>query len=150
MRIFRLCNSAYADDLSGQGAAMYPGRWNRQGTAVLYCSERPETALLEILVNLPPMMTPQLTLLTLDIPDDSVRVLSSAELPANWFHFPAPTVLASIGQEWIQAAAQLALQVPSAIVHSANNAMLNTRHPLMAELRVISKEPFYLDRRLLT
>jgi RES domain-containing protein len=150
MRFFRLCNSAFADDLSGQGAAMYPGRWNRQGTAVLYCSEGPEIALLEILVNLPPMMTPELTLLTLEIPEDSVHVLSSAELPANWFHLPAPTVLALIGQEWIQAATHLALQVPSAVVHSANNVILNTRHPLMAELRVISKEPFYLDRRLIS
>ena len=129
---------------------MYPGRWNRQGTAVLYCSERPETALLEILVNLPPMMTPELTLLTLEIPDDSVKVLSRAELPDNWFHYPAPTVLASIGQEWIQAATHLALQVPCAVVHSANNVLLNNRHPRMPELRVISKEPFYLDRRLLS
>ncbi|MFY7849091.1 MAG: RES family NAD+ phosphorylase [Bacteroidia bacterium] len=58
--------------------------------------------------------------------------------------------MASIGQEWIQASTHLALQVPSAVVRSAKNVILNTRHPLMAELRVISKDPFYLDRRLIS
>lgn len=150
MQICRLCNSAFADDLSGLGAALYPGRWNRHGTPVLYCSERTETALLEVLVNLPPMMIPELTLLTLEIPDDSIQIVSAADLPPNWHHYPAPTVLAGIGQQWIRQNKHLALRVPSAVVHSAHNYLLNVRHPRMQEAKVLSREAFYFDRRLVT
>ena len=42
---FRALNPAYArDPLSGQGAALYGGRFNRRGTPALYCSPAIMTA----------------------------------------------------------------------------------------------------------
>ena len=148
MRIFRLSRHAYAEDLSGIGAALNPGRWNKAGTPVLYCSERPETALLETLVNLPPMMIPDLVLLTIEIPDESYQELTPAALPQNWFHYPAPTALSLIGKAWIDQQVYLALKVPSAVVHTAGNFLLNVRHPRISEVKVIDRSPFYFDRRL--
>jgi len=41
-----------ADDLSGKGAEEVGGRWNRRGTALLYCSSSIALACLETLVHL--------------------------------------------------------------------------------------------------
>jgi len=150
MRMFRLCNSAYASDLSGLGAALFPGRWNKAGTPVLYTSERPETALLEMLVNVPPMFMPELILLTLEIPDDSILTLSPSDLPKHWYHYPAPSILADLGQNWIDENRYLALMVPSSVVHMAYNVLINCRHPQINMLRLIQQEPFYFDTRLRT
>lgn len=148
MQVFRLCNSAYASDLSGLGAALFPGRWNKAGTPVLYTSERPETALLEVLVNAPPLMLPELTLLSLEIPDDSILTLSASDLPEHWYQYPAPSVLADIGQNWIDEGRFLSLMVPSSVVHTAFNILINGHHPNINKLRLISQEPFYFDTRL--
>jgi RES domain-containing protein len=48
MRIWRISNFA---DLSGRGGMLIDGRWNRRGTPIVYCTDHPSTALLEILVH---------------------------------------------------------------------------------------------------
>ena len=52
MITYRLTKSQYAMDLSGAGAAIYPGRWNILGTPVVYTSESRALSLLEKLVHL--------------------------------------------------------------------------------------------------
>lgn len=116
---------------------------------MLYTSERAETALLEQLVHVPPLMLPDLTLLSLEIPDDSILELNTNDLPENWYHFPAPAQLTEIGQAWIEVGDYPALMVPSAVMHSSRNVLLNTRHPRMREVTILSKELFYFDTRLL-
>lgn len=69
--------------MSGTGAALFPGRWNKKGTRVLYTSESKEIALLENIVHIPPLMTPTLDILTIEIPDDSITELKISDLPKN-------------------------------------------------------------------
>ena len=46
--LYRVLNPVYArEPLSGHGAALHGGRFNRKGRAALYCALRPETALRE-------------------------------------------------------------------------------------------------------
>jgi len=68
MDIFRIANKKYADDISGKGASLNGGRWNKNGTPVLYCGGSIEIALLETVVHLPANFAPNLMLLTLQIP----------------------------------------------------------------------------------
>jgi RES domain-containing protein len=148
MVVYRITKSKHAHDISGIGAAQYPGRWNRKGTPVLYTGKTIEIALLENIVHLPPMIAPKLDLLTIEIPDNSIAVISPSELPANWSHYPAPTVLSEIGQKWIDEGKTLALEVPSSIVHSSTNVLLNCLHPRYGEVRVLRREKFRFDSRL--
>jgi len=148
MLVYRITKRKRASDLSGTGAALYPGRWNKQGTPVLYTGESKEIALLENIVHLPPMMAPQLDLLTIAIPDKSMSVLEAKDLPSNWSQYPAPTVLSEIGQRWIEEGKTLALQVPSCIIYSAHNILLNCRHRLYPKVRIMAEEPFAFDARL--
>ncbi|MBN7812529.1 RES family NAD+ phosphorylase [Algoriphagus sp. H41] len=149
MQVYRLTKSKYAGDISGTGAAINPGRWNRKGSPVLYTGINPEIALLETIVHLPPMLSPVLDMLTLEIPDDSTLTLQDSDLPANWSDYPAPTILSEIGQRWIENGKQLALQVPSCIIKTSSILVLNCQHPKYREVKIVERTPFPLDPRLI-
>lgn len=148
MIVYRLTKRKRANDLTGTGAALYPGRWNKQGTPVLYTGESKEIALLENLVHIPPMMTPKLDILTLEIPDDSITELKLSDLPINWYRFPAPTILSEIGQNWINDNKTLALKVPSSIIHTVSNYILNCNHERFDSIKILEQKAFYFDARL--
>jgi len=148
MEIFRITNKKYADDLTGKGAALNGGRWNKVGTPVLYCGASVEIALLETIVHLPANFAPNLILLTLQIPNDSIDAITVSELPKKWYKHPAPEVLAEIGDAWTKSNSSIALKVPSVIVHTAHNFVLNCSHPKYQKVKVLKKQPFPLDGRL--
>jgi len=146
--VYRITNSKRASDISGTGAALFPGRWNKKGTPVLYTGESKEIALLENIVHIPPMMTPKLDILQLEIPRNSITALEIQDLPSNWHHFPAPTILSEIGQKWIDAGETLALKVPSSIIHSSYNLILNCNHSDYKSVKILSQKGFVFDVRL--
>ena len=148
MIVYRITKSKHASDISGTGSALYPGRWNRKGTPVLYTGESKEIALLENIVNTPPMMTPQLDILTIEVPDHSITILESKDLPGNWAQFPAPTILSEIGQKWVDEAKTVALKVPSCIIHSSYNIILNCSHQDYAQVTILDQRKFHFDPRL--
>ena len=148
MKVYRIASKQYAGDLSGTGAAIYNGRWNKKGIPVLYTGESVEIALLEIVVHTPPMLVPALDLVTLEIPEDSVEVITVNALPKNWRDYPAPSILAEIGEQWIKENKAMALRVPSCISPTASVYVLNTRHADFAKIELISRENFNFDPRL--
>ena len=149
MIVYRITNSLHASDLSGAGAALYPGRWNRKGTPVLYTGERREIALLEYIVHVPPLLMPKLDMLTIEIPGNSIKELKPKDLPSNWNQYPAPSILAEIGQEWIENNSTIALKVPSCIIETSNNYILNCNHKDYGMVRIIEQKEFHLDTRLI-
>lgn len=148
MIVFRITKSNRASDMSGYGSATHPGRWNKKGTPVLYTGESKEIALLEAIVHIPPMMSPKLDILTIEIPDDSITVLTTKDLPSNWFQYPAPTILSEISQNWIDEGRTIALKVPSSIIHSSNNIILNCQHKNYSSVKITNQKRFYFDTRL--
>lgn len=149
MQVYRITGKKHSDDLSGTGAATYGGRWNKKGTPVLYTGESKEIALLETIVHTPPMIFPKLDIITLEIPDDSIKTLEIDMLPLNWATYPAPTVLSEIGENWVNESLTIALRVPSCIIHSAHNIILNCRHKEFYRIKLIDKRNFKFDSRLI-
>lgn len=149
INIFRIVKEKYAKDITGTGASLYGGRWNKIGTSVLYCGESIEISLLENIVHLPANLMPNLMLLTLQIPDDSIQIISTSELPENWYKQPAPEILSEIGDNWAKSNSSIALKVPSVIVHTSNNYILNCSHPKYKKVKIIDQQPFPLDPRLI-
>lgn len=148
MIVYRIAKAQYASDIGGIGAAMYPGRWNKKGTAVLYTSETPEISLLENLVHLPFGLIPDVDLLTIELPD-SVTELKPSDLPSNWQRYPAPTILSEIGQQWVNEGKTVALKVPSCIVDTACNFILNCHHDdYVKKVKVLEQRTFKVDSRL--
>ncbi len=149
MLVYRITNKKYSSDLSGIGAAIYGGRWNKKGTPVLYTSESKAVALLETIVHLPPMILPKLDLVSIEIPDNSLLHISSEELPENWKSYPAPSILSEIGEQWIKNNQKLALKVPSSIMPDSYNIILNCQHKDYNKIKILDKTDFKLDPRLL-
>ena len=112
MLVYRIVKREHAGDLTGTGAAMFGGRWNKKGIPVLYTGENKEIALLETIVNTPPLIIPELDIVMLEIPDDSITIIEISQLPGNWSTYPAPAVLSEIGGKWIKEAKTIALKVP--------------------------------------
>ena len=148
MIVYRITGRKYANDLSGIGAAKYGGRWNKKGSPVLYTGETKEIALLETIVHTPPMLIPKLSILTIEIPDISITEIEIKDLPLNWYDYPAPTILSEISEDWILKGNTVALSVPSCIIHSAKNYILNCNHKDYTNVKVVDIKNFHFDTRL--
>lgn len=151
MLVWRVTRKAHAEQpLSGEGARRYGGRWNHAGSAVVYTSESLSLAVLEYLVNLP----------ISDLPDDLVSVqiqipeslpqnrISVADLPDNWRAFPAIEDLKDIGTDWAREAKTAILSVPSVVIPTELNYLINPAHEVTRRIEIVSVEPFALDVRL--
>ena len=149
MLVYRITSSKYAHDISGIGAAFYGGRWNPKGIPVLYTGESKEIALLETIVHIPPLFIPKLDMLTIEIPN-SILEFKHEHLPKNWNKYPAPSNLAEIGKKWALEAQHLALKVPSCIIQTAYNYILNCNHPdYNKKVKIVDQKRFHLDERLI-
>ncbi len=149
MRVWRLCRRAHAA-FDGEGARLAGGRWNRRGTPVVYVSQSLSLAALELLVHADAALLPDdLVAIPAEIPDAlSIETLDAADLPRDWRRYPAPESLAERGTAWARAARSPALSVPSAVVPSERNFLLNPAHPDFGKIRIGKPERFALDGRL--
>ncbi|HLU82449.1 MAG TPA: RES family NAD+ phosphorylase [Trueperaceae bacterium] len=135
------------DPLDGQGAALYPGRWNRAGMPLVYTSQTPELAMLELLTKVTPATF-------------GVRMAVEIRLPAAArVEDATPTVLEmllrghdddvrELGSDWLLAGRSLALKVPSAVLPVSFNYLLNPAHPQAKDLKVLRQVQVSLDPRL--
>jgi len=148
MKVYRITRKKFAEDISGYGAALFGGRWNKKGTRVVYTGGSKEIALLETIVHTPPMLVPELSIVTLDIPDDSITEITPSSLPGNRYHYPAPAILAEIGEEWVLKGESLTLKMPSCIIHTAHNFIINCAHKEFEKVKILEVKDFYFDTRL--
>lgn len=150
MHLFRITKKRYADDLSGEGARLYGGRWNRKGVPALYASESVSLAAMEVLVNLPVAELPNdLRLLTIHLPDNAgVDEIKAGELPEGRRRYPPPESLSEMGTKWFQSCENLLLRVPSAAIPWEWNILINLHHTWMERVTIKSREPFSFDERL--
>lgn len=151
MRAWRIASRSYAHTaFTGEGAAKSPGRWNRLGVPVVYLAEHLSTGILEVLVHVDDRAhLAAFVAIEVEIPDPHIEELS--ELPPDWRQLPEPYPESTqrLGSEWALSLRSLALRVPSAVVPSEFNLLLNPRHPAMSEVRVGQPQPLFLDPRLL-
>jgi RES domain-containing protein len=150
MIVYRLSKSAFAHDMTGRGAEKSGGRWNSKGTAVVYTSESRALCTVEIAVHTPLGYLPaDYMIVSIEIPDDlPIKMISTEELPPEWFSAPHPHSTQEIGDLFVSAAAFPVLKVPSAVIRDEYNYIINPAHPGSSRIRITGTEPFSFDRRL--
>lgn len=148
MRAWRLVHTRWQDSaLSGEGAARYPGRWNRSGERVVYLAGSLALAALETLVHLEVGIIEQpYVALEVEFPDERVGQLA-APLPEGWRSDLECT--RALGSAWLKGGETPVLAVPSAIVQVEKNYLLNPLHPQASQVRVLRSVDFEWDPRLL-
>ena len=134
---------------TGEGAAMFGGRWNFKDIPLVYCAESRSLAALEVLANI---RDPKIhfALPWVAIPAEIAQDLieKPEKLPVNWQANPYPLDTQRFGVDWVQARRSVALRVPSAVIPGEFNYLLNPAHPQFARVKVGKPEPFAFDPRL--
>ena len=151
MRLWKICRAPYAKAaLSGDGGLRVSGRWHHKGHRVTYCAEHASLAALEMLVHFDASLAPSdLVLVQIDVPARiKIESLDEKALPRNWRRTPAPRKLQELGTTWLTAKATAVLSVPSALMPSELNFLLNPEHPDATRISVVSMRRFSFDQRL--
>jgi RES domain-containing protein len=147
-RIVKEKHSATA--FSGEGANKAGGRWNSRGVAVVYTSESESLAALETLVHIGTGSRIRYKIIRLDFDDAMVESLVLSALPSNWQSEPPGPATKQLGDAWAKEARSAILAVPSAIIPSALNYILNPTHPDFSKIVISKPKDFAFDPRLLT
>ena len=147
-RIVKAKHASQAFD--GEGAREYGGRWNSPGIPMIYTSATMSLAALEMLVHLGRSRSlPEYVVFSCRFSDSLIESLDHKVLPSLWRAYPAPSELAALGDTWIKRGRSSVLRVPSAVIDSESNFLLNPQHPDFPKIKTSSSEPFELDLRLL-
>jgi len=139
-----------ADDLSGEGAARHPGRWNAAGQPTVYASASLALAVLETAAHVDARGLPlNRFVVRIDVPADvwaAREVCEPAQLPAAWAAIPAGRASVEVGARWWRRQTSGLMQVPSVIVPEESVVLIHPLHPQAARLRAQVVRPFEYDR----
>ncbi len=149
MIVYRISKQHYIEDLSGTGAARYPGRWNSKNTYILYTAATPSLALLESVVHISKIIQDKYSMATIYLPDNMLEEVTVKDLPENWSVFPPPDYLKKYGDDFVRKQKSLALKVPSAIMPEDGNILINPSHPDIKLVKIETIRPITIDSRLL-
>ena len=94
-----------AHDLTGKGAEVTGGRWNRKGKPVVYCAGSISLAALETAVHIEADDLPMNRFVVcVEVPDDvwaARTVRPAASLPVGWTARPEGKVSLDVGDAWL-------------------------------------------------
>ena len=135
--------------LTGEGARLYGGRWNRVGIAAVYLAETRSLAALEILVHAPrEALGLDWMVIEVEIPESLIDRVPHDRLPENWHRQPSSKDAMAFGSRWLRDAPNLSLLLPSVVIPEENSLLLNPSHPGMNHLKPGKPRPFSFDPRL--
>lgn len=148
---WRIVGDEHAEGaFSGAGAARFGARWNPAGTKVVYTAQSAALAALELLVHLDfEEALDTYLLFACHFEPDLVEPVDRDRLPRKWHDEAALEALQQIGAEWLLGARKPILEVPSAIIPTEYNYLLNPSHPDFARITIAEPTPFRIDLRLL-
>jgi len=150
MKVYRIAKRQYINDLTGEGARLYGGRWNKKGTRILYTAESRSLATVEYLVHVPLQIMPEdLYIAEIEVPEVLTEIVEIESLDNNWTEYPSPVSLIEIGEEWKRNNRSLCLRVPSAVIKNEWNILINPDHKEFKKVTILSIEEYEFDSRLI-
>ena len=147
-RIVKAKHAAAA--FTGDSAKKYGGRWNRPGTALVYAAGSASLAMLEMLVHVQSQeLLNRYVVFELRFEEALVTTVETAALPANWRKSPPPAAVQRVGDAWVAGGGSCVLRVPSSVVPTEWNFLLNPAHTDFAQIAIGPKVPVRFDPRLI-
>jgi RES domain-containing protein len=140
------------NDLVGLGGEKTDGRWHAlaRGKRIVYLSEHPALALIEVLANLkgnPRLFPDTYQLMKVNSPQGvTVNTLVPNILESDWRENEKETRAA--GDSWLAAGNSALLAVPSAPSPESTNYLLNPLHPDAKTLKIEWCKTIQYDKRL--
>ena len=137
--------------MTGKGAELSGGRWNRAGTALVYASTSRALACLETVVHLAADGLPlNRYLVAVSVPAAAWAAAAEPDPAAliGWDAEPAGKVSLEWGTAWAGSRRSLLARVPSVVVPEEANVLVNPMHPDAAEVRAMKVRRWLYDARL--
>jgi RES domain-containing protein len=134
-------------DLSGIGGLRAGGRWHYAGQPIVYLTENPASALLEVCVHTAANdIPPEFTLLRIEGPEIEVPAIAEVDLTEGWqTRFE---ITRSLGTDWLGKKEAVLLRLPSAIVPETTNFLFNPLHPDAGLFKITEALEYPFDRRI--
>jgi RES domain-containing protein len=149
MLVYRVGRTKHANDLSGEGAKIYGGRWNHKSVPCLYTSESRALALLEYTVNINIEDIPRaLSITAIEIPADEIFIVNEALLPGNWKEVPAPFSTKEFGTHLIQTSKKSIIKIPSSVITEEYNYIINPIGIKSKGLKIVEIRDLIYDVRI--
>lgn len=150
MELYRITQEIYCDDLTGNGAKLFGGRWNSEGLQALYTASSRSLALLETLAHTPAKMLQLKTyiLVTVFVPDTVLQqAVSLRELPEGWDAADIHQFTQKTGDIFLLDNKKLQLAAPSVLMPEENIFVLNPLHPEIRKVKIVKKRRVHFDLR---
>jgi RES domain-containing protein len=133
---------------TGEAARRWSGRWNPVGVGLVYTSGSLSLASLEFLAHLDSGAELPETV-SFQVWFEERLVAEPERLPPDWRKIPASPSTQEVGAGWCRSGRSAILRVPSVIIPSEFNFLLNPAHPDFKSVEISPPEPFSIDPRLL-
>jgi RES domain-containing protein len=149
MIVYRVCGAKYSTIISGEGARKQKNnRWNSFGTPMVYTSESPALCAVEMHQYLPPSFPPMgYTLLEIEIPDTEPLVIGNSFFEnVSWIGNLRNSQ--SLGDYFIRENQYLVMKVPSAMISSCYNYLINPNHQDFNQVKIINTMTFPIAGKL--
>jgi len=149
-RSYRICKAKYAKTpFDGEGSRRSGGRWNSVGVPIVYTSQSASLAALELLVHIDSAaLILKYKVIDVEIQQRCVHEIEPSLLPKGWNATPALKETAGFGDDWVAGLVSAVLKVPSAVVESEYNYLINPLHPDFKLLTIGKLVDFVFDTRL--
>jgi RES domain-containing protein len=147
--VWRIVTARYAATaFSGEGARLYGGRWNPKGVPMVYTASTQSLAILESLVQDGKLFAHYVMIPAVIPPRLKIDRVHPEELPAGWRDPASREKLQAVGAEWIREGTGAVLAVPSAVIPSEFNYLLNPLHPAFGKIEIGEAQALVTDLRL--
>jgi RES domain-containing protein len=145
MTVYRCTLKKWSQDLTGQGAFLFGGRWNTAGHHALYTAESNLLAALEVAIRIPlTKISSDYVMVPIDFP--SGTEVYEPRLAKGWNS--KIKITQKIGDEFLEDNKYFAMKVPSALMSNTYNFLLNPNHKLAWKVKVGKIESLLFDDRL--
>jgi RES domain-containing protein len=150
LTIWRMTTARHADRaFSGEGARLYGGRWNPRGVTMVYTAGSQSLAMLELLVQDDPLRA-HYVMIPATLPARlKIERITLNDLPDDWRSPEAREQLRAMGADWCRSGSSAVLAVPSSVIPSETNYLLNPLHPSFGKIVVGAAQDFVTDLRLI-
>lgn len=153
IKAWRLVKPKHVESaFNGEGPRIYGGRWNSEGTVVVYTASSAALAALEIIVNTlsvdPASLLKGYRAIPLQFEDSLVQ--TGREVPDGWDHKPPGPESQLYGDRWVAKKSSLVLEVPSVVVPLESNFLINPNHPYFKKISIGKPVEFKFDKRIIS
>lgn len=147
MLVYRITHKNYADRLTASGV---DGRWTSGGRMVVYCASSIALAFLENMIRRQGIgFNDDFKTVVVEIPDTlDCQVITPDTLSSGWRDTVNYDLCRIHGNKWYDERKSPILKVPSAVVQSSDNYVLNTNHHDFAKINIVAITTLLPDERI--